>query len=94
MKELDIKASNELIEVYERYFYEGLTDDVQMKAKETYDEYHPASTMMDDRINTAVGKLFPLAYPDSGSGMDPPSKNDVRHLITGLERLRMDLDGT
>ncbi len=94
MKELDIKSSNELIDIYEKYFYDGLTGDVQRQAKKAYDEDHPAGTILNEKINLAVGKLFPLAYPDSGSGMKLPSKKETRQLITELEKFRIGLDNT
>ncbi|MEK6874312.1 MAG: hypothetical protein AABX52_01025 [Nanoarchaeota archaeon] len=92
MKEIELNALKDLIGVYTHYLDSGLSTELINKAKEVYDEYHPMNTLLTQDINIAVGKLFPLAYPDAGSGVQNPTKEEVIKMLSNLTKYKHELE--
>ena len=84
MKELEQKAIRELIDVYNIYILTGINKKLTDKAKFVYNEYIPANTLLGEKVMEAVGKLFPIAYPNVGSGLKPLLKKEARNIIKKL----------
>lgn len=89
MKEFDLKAINELINVY-LDLYDGriITD----KAKALYDELTPASTLLNDFTNQSVSKLFPFAYPGVDPERKPISKEEIKNILEKLKNKKLELE--
>ncbi|HIH58499.1 MAG TPA: hypothetical protein HA360_04295 [Nanoarchaeota archaeon] len=63
MKELDIQAKKDLIEVYEKFIQEGLTKNLQQQAEKVYLTYLPSKQILHPLLYTEACGLFSLAYP-------------------------------
>ena len=85
MKEIETKAIEGLIVVYGRYCDEGLSEGLIAAAKDVYDEYHPAKAILSADTHKAVSKLFAIAYEDSGSGIEMPSKEEAEEILRKLK---------
>ncbi len=86
MKELEINAVNNLIDVYETYLRSGLSAELTQKAKKAYDEYLPAYALLDKNINKAIGNLFTLAYPNADPNRILPTKEEVNEIVKILKK--------
>lgn len=87
MKEIETQLRADLLKVYESYMALGNDDVVVQQAKKVYNKYIPAQTLISDKLMGFVARLFAIAYPNSGSGIKPPSKKDIKKIIRALKRL-------
>ena len=92
MKEFELMAVAGLLEVYMLYDIAPDSKLLQEKAQHAYDSLRPGSTMLPDEINRAVGFLFALAYPNSGSGLRAPTKEEAKKIIKELMELKKKLE--
>jgi hypothetical protein len=88
MKELELLAIERLIIVYSELNRTGITSELTKKTELVYLELTPGSTLLSDPINSAVGKLFSVAYPNIDQGRKVPSKEEIKEIILSL-RTRM-----
>jgi len=86
MKEIERKATLDLIAVLELYLAEGLSEPVKEKAKAVYDTYHPGSALLSEFVMEAVGRLFPIAYSKANSGIKPLTKKQAEKLLGLLKK--------
>jgi HEPN domain-containing protein len=91
MKELENMAIGDLIKVYNKYISEGHSKELSKIVREVYNEFNVGGTMLSDVINKAVDALFPLAYPDSGSGLKAPTKDEAKEMIEKLKKVEKEL---
>lgn len=91
MKELEIIAIKVLIEFYTLYTQGANQNYLKKRAKELYDST-PAMTLVHDCISNAFGALFPIAYPNVGSGLKPPTKEEAKKIIKALEKRKKELE--
>lgn len=91
MKEIEIAAITALIDFYNSYIKTGISTDTQKRAKELYDSA-PAQTLVSEIISNAFGALFPVAYSDVGSGINPPTKEESKEIIEKLKKRKNELE--
>ena len=85
MKELEDKAKKDLLKLYKRILVSNDDALIKNEAKKTYDEYVPAKSLLPEKIMNFVGQLFPIAYPNSKSGLKKPSIDKIKKIIDELE---------
>lgn len=66
---MELGAIRELINLYSDLQKQGLTKEISERAKSIYNELTPGHTLLSKIVNSAVGRLFPIAYPN----VDPPN---------------------
>jgi hypothetical protein len=91
MKEMELLAIERLIVVYSNLCKKGITKEVTEKAKKSYNEWTPGYTLLNEVINHAVGNLFSVAYPHSGSGIKKPTKEEAKEILAKLKKLKEEL---
>ena len=87
MKEFELMVNKKLISLYMRLYTEGVTDEIRVIAKKTYDEAIPGNQMLGELTNNAVGKLFSIAYPNVDKDRKVPSKEEIKYIIHNLEKI-------
>ncbi len=90
MKELEITAKKDLLNILERYLECGLTEQIKIDAEKVYLGYLPAQQLIRPDLYRFVGCLFPLAYPYlmPVTGV-PPTKEKVKELIEELKKIKL-----
>ncbi len=92
MKELELIAIRELINVYSTLKEMGLTEDITNKAKSIYNHLIPANTLLSNIVNSAVGRLFSVAYPNVDPDRMVPTKEEVEEIIKKLKKRKQELE--
>ncbi len=92
MKEIENKILHEPITIYEEYLLNGLTSDVIEKAKKIYDGYDTATPLINKEVSKELEGLFPVAYPNSGSGDKKPTQEEAKEILSKLKKLKEELE--
>ncbi|MBU1199323.1 MAG: hypothetical protein KKF46_04795 [Nanoarchaeota archaeon] len=87
MKEMENHLKKELIKVYEMYLNKGTSKEVVEYTRNVYNNYIPAGPLLSEEIMGFVGRLFEIAYPEVNSGIEPPSKEEVKKIIAELKKM-------
>lgn len=88
MKEFEIDVIDDLEPVYSQYAKDGLTNEVQMKAKEVYMKYvQGSSTMLREEIVIYHGGLEAIAYPNIPL-VTLPTQEEAEEIVKSLTKLR------
>ena len=85
MKEMELKAIKDLLEIYELFFSDISIDLLQVKAEYVYLEYRPASNiLLSNLVARCVEILISFAYP-ALPDIVPPTREDVKSIIEKLK---------
>ena len=87
MKEIQDKAIDQIISFFEWYLKETDKENIKTLARNLYDSA-PSSALVDQEVLNAYGQLFPLAYPSVNTRIQPPSEQEIKHLIVRLKKKR------
>ena len=85
MKELEKIVIEDLLRIYKRFLESDKQELIHQEAMKIYNQYITGKTLLSKKIMKAVISLFPIAYPNSGSGLKTPSKKEVKEIIKSLE---------
>ena len=92
MKEMELGGIKELINIYETLYNSGLTEYLSEKAKSIYNELTPGHTLLSKDVNSAVGKLFSVAYPNVDRDRKIPTKKDIIEILITLKKRKQELE--
>lgn len=86
MKELEIMAKKDLLKIYKKILLSRDFKLVQEDARNVYNEYVPGIHLISDEIMIYVGKLFPIAYPNSKMESNTLTFDEIKEIIKNLEK--------
>ncbi|MEM2121051.1 MAG: hypothetical protein QXU20_00095 [Candidatus Woesearchaeota archaeon] len=92
MKELELSAIKELIQIYEFFLMNGLNKNTSKKARAIYNKLTPGNTLLSESVNIAVGKLFALAYPNKDPNLKMLKNGEVKKIILNLKKRKQELE--
>lgn len=73
------EAVFDLLEVFEKHL------DNQDVMREVYNHYEPVISFLPPTVSKALEFLYTLAYPESDSKIEKPTKEDIKLLKTELK---------
>ena len=89
---MELGAIEELVIIYSELYEKGITKDITKKAKCIYNELIPGHTLLSEVVNSAVGKLFSVAYPNVDPDRKIPSNEEIKKIISNLNKLKQELE--